>query len=157
MELYYKYILDAMREQGERYRQRTNALSQQLVVYRQYIWLRQRGESRPIYQFERASGTEGPLSGDNFFADLCVGEDPRWRDLDIDYDYVSDSWTVGSAGDPDFLVYMNMYSRGCRIDTAIPPDDRKHIADIFRHYALYQVADAIDGGSTGGRSWCVLY
>lgn len=149
MDVYYKYVLDALRAQSTQY-------AQQLVLYRPHVRLQQRGESRPIYQFDKASGQPGgALGGDNFFADLCTDDDPRWRDLDIEYDYIADTWILGHESDPDFLLYMLKYSRGGRVDHLVEDAEAPKLREIYAHYALDSLVAVIDGVSRG--RWCVLW
>jgi hypothetical protein len=124
-----------------------------------HIYLRQRGENRPIYMIDCIMGISGKLAGDNFISFICKGEYDKLNNTqstsnnDIVYDADTDIWLCGEESNPDFLFYLLRYANGNRIDYFITRDEIPKLRLIYKKYNFTQLVEIIDYAS----SWCSLY
>ena len=146
----------------------SSGINNTVNVPRTHIYVRQRGENRPIYMIDCIMGISGKLTGDNFISFICKGEydklhlnvssdassgAPLSTTNDIIYDTDTDIWLCGEESDPDFLFYLLRYANGNRIDYFITRDEIPKLRQIYKKYNFMQLVEIIDYASR----WCSLY
>jgi hypothetical protein len=119
------------------------------------IYIKQRGEGRPMYEFDRLVGTTGRLKGDNFISYICKEEYDKIPNvaIDIEYDSKNDVWFCGNNDDPDFLYYLLRYARGQRIDYFITNEETIQLRPIYKKYGFDDMVLCIDYANR----WCSLF
>jgi hypothetical protein len=126
-----------------------------LPKIQQVIYIKQRGEGSPMYEFDRLFGTSGRLCGHNFISYICKEEYDKVSQVapDVEYDSNNGIWICGEVGDPDFLYYLLRQARGQRIDYFITKEEMVQLRPIYKKYNFDDMVAYIDYAN----SWCLLF
>lgn len=127
------------------------------------ITLRQRGNNRRSYLFEKSWGRDGGVFfGENFFSDLCTGKitaRESTRIVQID----DDTWEIASIDtDPDFLLYMWKRARGEKFDFYVQDSEVIFLYEFFKQNGFIMMLEEIESASdrlekkNGERYLCIV-
>lgn len=118
------------------------------------VYIKQRGNGRPMYEFDRLSGVNGKLFGDNFISYICREKyDMLGSWPDVTYDADNGVWLCGNDEQPDFLFYLSRQAVGARIDYFISSNEAAELRPIYKKYNFEFMVSLIDSTNR----WCILF